>query len=362
VSAAKVVEETRHGLRLRVCTEKDKRRRKTSGSHAGVRFGNCIVPCAGKDHDRCAEANAVPEVMANNGRGLLYSFVLCDGHGRHAAVADIASAEISGALAGDKRWHSDYLSRDPSDKDNSPESSAPAAFFRECAAAVLGDAFARAQAASLARFPSHRIGSTATALVLARSPGAFAWQVAAAWVGDSRAILVPKDGGGGGLDVGDGAVALTEDHRTDLPRERERVLKVQAAEKDAPRGKRKTVLARRVCDKTGMVGPEVLYNEATGVSLMVTRTIGDPLRAEAVLAEPELGFFEARDGDWLVLASDGVWDVMSNKDVADVVRKGKDPTRAAVQVATAAKQRRLYGALAPDDISVYVIEINSSWK
>ena len=119
---------------------------------------------------------------------------------------------------------------------------------------MLGDAFARAQAASLARFPSHRIGSTATALVLARSPGAFAWQVAAAWVGDSRAILVPKDGGGGGgVDVGDGAVALTEDHRTDLPRERERVLKVQAAEKDAPRGKRKTVLARRVCDKTGMV-------------------------------------------------------------------------------------------------------------
>ena len=45
--------------------------------------------------------------------------------------------------------------------------------------------------------------------------------------------------------------------------------KVEDATKEY--GQRLTVVAHRLCTSTGQVGPRVIFNEKTGVSLMVTR-------------------------------------------------------------------------------------------
>lgn len=56
----------------------------------------------------------------------------------------------------------------------------------------------------------------------------------------------------------------------------------------SPKGDRKTLVAHRVCNATGRQGPEVVFNERTGVSTMVTRSFGDSLGATALIDEPEV--------------------------------------------------------------------------
>ncbi len=63
-----------------------------------------------------------------------------------------------------------------------------------------------------------------------------------------------------------------------------------------PAGSRRSVVANRVSNVTGRVGPRVVLNEATGVSLMVTRTIGDSLGPSALTSVPELVHATVPDG------------------------------------------------------------------
>ena len=59
----------------------------------------------------------------------------------------------------------------------------------------------------------------------------------------------------------------------------------------------------------------------------------------------------------VVLASDGLWDVFDNEKVASIVRKVRDPRKAAVSLVSRAKNQRLYGGMSMDDISVLAIDL-----
>ena len=63
---------------------------------------------------------------------------------------------------------------------------------------------------------------------------------------------------------------------------------VAAANAHQPKGERRTLIAHRVCNATGRQGPEVVFNEQTGVSTMVTRSFGDSLGSDAITDEPEV--------------------------------------------------------------------------
>ena len=111
--------------------------------------------------------------------------------------------------------------------------------------------------------PNQRMGSTATILLAQQISDGKGWAVTCAWVGDSRAATVLP---GGVL-----CESISEDHRLELPREEARVMEYHKSEGLKLPGQRLTVVANRVCNTTGQVGPRVVFNEKTGVSLMMTR-------------------------------------------------------------------------------------------
>ena len=94
----------------------------------------------------------------------------------------------------------------------------------------------------------------------------------------------------------------------------------------------------------------------TGVSLMVTRTLGDCLGPTACISDPDVYSQLVPEGSRLILASDGLWDVFDNDQVAAFVQKTRDPRKAAVALAHRAKNQRLYGGMSMDDISVLVVD------
>ncbi|KAL7547798.1 hypothetical protein ACHAWF_011070 [Thalassiosira exigua] len=153
-------------------------------------------------------------------------------------------------------------------------------------------------------------------------------------VGDSRCILVRK----GASVVGEGGdapsvevVALSEDHRPDLPEERARIesagLSVQTDRvPPSEEGGAFTSVHRVKKSDTELLG----VSRAFGDHDYKSNAELSPSR-QAVTCAPE---FVARDRDdgtdlYLVLACDGVWDAMSNEDVGEFV---------AERVATFAKE------------------------
>jgi len=111
-------------------------------------------------------------------------------------------------------------------------------------------------------------------------------RVVCANAGDSRAIVVRKDGS---------IVRLSRDHKPGMPDE-----------------------TRRISE----LGGRVIYWGRWRVEglLAVSRSIGDASLMPYVTAEPEVCEYGIGKEDWfLVMASDGVWDVLENEEVAHVV-------------------------------------------
>ena len=145
-------------------------------------------------------------------------------------------------------------------------------------------------------------GSTATLLwVRDRDLGA-------AWVGDSRAILVSR----GGWQV------LTPDHRIERPEERRRVLAAGA-----------------------VLDPPYVVDPRTEQGLMVTRALGDwQLRRVGISPEPEVVTARLGADDLgFVVATDGLWDVVTNEEAAQACR-GQAPQAAADRLLEAVIQRQ----------------------
>lgn len=111
-------------------------------------------------------------------------------------------------------------------------------------------------------------------------------RIVCANAGDSRAIIVRKDGS---------VVRLSRDHKPGMPDE-----------------------TRRITD----LGGKVIYWGRWRVEglLAVSRAIGDASLKPYVTSEPEVCEYDIGKDDWfLVLSSDGVWDVLDNEEAAHVV-------------------------------------------
>jgi serine/threonine protein phosphatase PrpC len=134
--------------------------------------------------------------------------------------------------------------------------------------------------------PTVGCGSTATVVWITDR------ELWAAWVGDSRALLVTESG----------FRVLTPDHRIERPDER-----------------------RRVLDAGAVLEPPYVVDPLTGHGLMVTRALGDhELRRVGVIADPEV-CQSSLDPDVLavIVATDGLWDVVGNAEAAEVCRRAR---------------------------------------
>ena len=111
-------------------------------------------------------------------------------------------------------------------------------------------------------------------------------RIVCANAGDSRAIVVRKDGS---------IVRLSRDHKPGMPDE-----------------------TRRITD----LGGRVIYWGRWRVEglLAVSRAIGDASLKPYITAEPEICEYDVgKDDLFLIMSSDGVWDVMDNEEAAHVV-------------------------------------------
>jgi hypothetical protein len=109
------------------------------------------------------------------------------------------------------------------------------------------------------------------------------------------------------------ALPLTEDHKPDLPAEKQRIEKAGGVV-------RQGLFIRR------LMGPYRVYNPRMEGGLAVSRSIGDAVLKRPlplVSATPEVNEIrlEPELDEFIVLASDGLWDVFSNIEVVEFVRK-----------------------------------------
>mmetsp|Transcript_12023 Transcript_12023/g.15592 ORF Transcript_12023/g.15592 Transcript_12023/m.15592 type:complete len:276 (-) Transcript_12023:627-1454(-) len=193
----------------------------------------------------------------------------------------------------------------------------------------------------------------------------------AAWCGDCRALIVNENGS---------FTALTKDHKvSDNEAERDRVEK--ALQNPQPR---EDVIDTKFWKKTeekmneigeiprphsfighrknnlgAEVGKPVIFAHTNGLSLQISRSIGDRLAARSIIATPEIREFSLKKGQnyRIILASDGLFDVFTNEQVSKLAWKRRDPRKAAKMLASRAKSRRVLKGLSTDDITAVVLEI-----
>lgn len=85
--------------------------------------------------------------------------------------------------------------------------------------------------------------------------------------------------------------------------------------------------------------------------LAVSRAFGDKNLKTHLRSDPDVTYANINaDTDCLILASDGLWKVVDNQEAIDIVKKIKDPCKAAKQLATEALNRE-----SKDDISCIVV-------
>jgi serine/threonine protein phosphatase PrpC len=127
-----------------------------------------------------------------------------------------------------------------------------------------------------------------------------------AYVGDSMAILVSLDGT---------VTPLSEATTVDMPLERQRIEQGEGA----------------------IIGSNVFYGP---VGIAMTRALGDAVMLRAgVVPTPFVKSFVRKEGDVIVLATDGVSDVLTHQAVAKLVLATKDVDVASRNIAMAAKQK-----------------------
>ena len=164
-------------------------------------------------------------------------------------------------------------------------------------------------------------------------------RITAAWVGDSRAIVVRQEEGG----VWRG-IPLTQDHKPSVTGEYNRIVNCGGR-------------VEKLADSSGReIGPyRVWLPRAWVPGLAMSRAIGDFVaHSVGVIADPEVVIHEVDDRDtFLILASDGVWEFMSIQDVATLVApcvSAEEACRLIVQEATSRWQAVDEGVT--DDITV----------
>lgn len=169
----------------------------------------------------------------------------------------------------------------------------------------------------------------------------------AAWVGDSRAVLIREDIGGAYR-----GTALTQDHKPTLATELNRIL--------AAGGR-----VERLSDGTGQeIGPSRVWLPNTWApGLSMSRSLGDLVAQQiGIIPEPEVRVTEIQQHDrFLIVASDGVWEFMSIQEVADIVQTCDTAEQACTALVNAATEKwEVEEDGVVDDISVVCICFASS--
>ena len=118
-------------------------------------------------------------------------------------------------------------------------------------------------------------------------------------------------------------------------------------------------IARRTNSRGEKVGPVAVMGRY-GLSITMTRSIGDRYGPRCVSADPEVSAVNIPDDSYarFVTASDGVWDTLTNRQVRKLVKRIRDPKDAARKVAEYASRRRLAEGRYADDISVMIVDVN----
>lgn len=169
-------------------------------------------------------------------------------------------------------------------------------------------------------------------------------RIVAAWVGDSRAIVVRAD------PRGPRAVNLTRDHKPHIPSEKDRIM--------ACGGR-----VERLIDGLGRpVGPfRVWLHDAWVPGLAMSRALGDVLAHQVgVSSEPETTVADITPQDkFLVLASDGVWEFIDGYEAAELIITCSTAEEACrVLVESAYLRWNEVEKNVSDDITVVVVKFN----
>jgi serine/threonine protein phosphatase PrpC len=180
----------------------------------------------------------------------------------------------------------------------------------------LKNAFAKTGSQIRANFCDRLVGSTATVMVLFRSPSNGRWQSICGWLGNSRAVVLNSNG--------QDMRPITQNHCLDHSRESERVKEVAAIDKTRHRpGMRKTVVLRELSSQ-----PSWILNEVSGVSTILTRAFEGGLVSPAVTDVPEIVCNDFSEGSRIIMASNSVWQSTSFNELAEL--KHRNPHEVAV--------------------------------
>nr|ACN30963.1 unknown [Zea mays] len=211
----------------------------------------------------------------------------------------------------------------------------------DMAAAAWRKAFARAYKAMDKDLRSHATldcfcsGSTAVTVLKLGS------DLYMANIGDSRAVLGSRDGGGMV------AVQLTVDLKPDVPSEAERIKKC--------RGR---VFALQ--DEPEVPRVWLPFDDAPGLAM--ARAFGDfCLKDYGVISVPEFFHWSLTEKDqFVILASDGVWDVLSNQEAVDIVSSSPSRSKAAISLVEAAARewKAKYPTSKTDDCAVVCLYLD----
>eukprot|EP01039_Chlorochromonas_danica_P008557 gene8557-9430_t len=160
-------------------------------------------------------------------------------------------------------------------------------------------------------------------------------------VGDSRTSLGYRNASGGVS-----AVALTVDHKPDLPAEKARI--------EAKGGR---VFAVEYDD--GVDGPARVWLGHMDVpGLAMSRSLGDAVAHTAgVSSEPEFTEYEFNQGREdliLVMASDGLWEFMSDQEVMEIAFQTTEPRFAVDRLISESNERWMREEQVIDDTTVCV--------
>ena len=165
-----------------------------------------------------------------------------------------------------------------------------------------------------------------------------------AWVGDSRAVLVRREPGGGWR-----GVPLTVDHKPTAAAELSRIL--------AAGGR-----VERLSDGYGReVGPQRVWLPGSWVpGLAMSRALGDLVaQSVGVSSDPEVTACELDPTDeYLIVATDGVWEFMTVHEAAQIVggaETAEDACRELVEAASMRWKENSEGVT--DDVTVVVTKI-----
>jgi len=294
-----------------------------------------------------------------------------DGHGTSSFAADVCAKDLYNQVVrlsnrkgaeGDQVEETFYVGEELEDMD--PMVSVPSD-------ACIGEAFLRVheKVASAARHEP-RTGSCVVAAFSSQgADGTTTGKIA--WAGDCSAILVNKKGK---LKV------LTLFHRIDSnPKEAERfnnashspredILKSRFWEEEQRKAKSNNTrprahsfVSKRQLPTGEFTGENCIFSYSGGISLQVTRSIGDTLAARSVIPDPEIVEFSIRKEEKpcrLILFSDGVSDACSFGEIAKMSKKIPKARKIAKKIASHAKRVRLYSGQTIDDITVVAIDYN----